>query len=158
MLKKWTYDCKKEGEELIKKKDVKQICSWEETDDKHLIKVQQTFDEKGNVVKMISKYRSSDTSLVFYKRYNSDNELTFESVYDPDIKRQLYYKSYKNGKVKSQTNYKYDGVKVVSYTWSRKGKVKYKTQYEYGHDSQLVAMKSYKNEDKVTRITSISYQ
>jgi hypothetical protein len=158
VLKIWTYDCKKEGEELTKKKDVSQVCTWEETDDKHLIKVQQTFDEKGKIVKMVSKYRSADTSLISYKRYNSDNELTYESVFNPDIEKQLYHKSYKNGRVRYQTIYKYVGENLVNYAWYRRAKMKYNTTYEYDQESQLVAMKSFQKEDKVSKITKVSYQ
>ena len=158
VLKKWTYECKKEGQELIKKKDENQICAWEETDDAHLIKVQQTFDEKGKVIKMVSKYRSADTSLASYKRYNSNNELIYESGHNPDIKKQLYYKSYRKGKLKYQTIYKYDSENLISYAWYRNGKIRNNTKYEYNKHNLLVAMKSFRNEEKVSRITSISYQ
>ena len=142
---------------MTKKKDVSQVCRWEETDDKHLIKVQQTFDENGKVVKMVSKYRGADTSLMSYKKYNSDNELTYESIFNPDIAKQLYHKSYKNGRVRYQTIYKYDGENLVNYAWYKRAKMKYNTAYEYDQESQLVAMKSFQK-DKMSKITTVSYQ
>ena len=158
VLKKWTYDCKKEGEELTKKKDVSQICKWEETDDAFLLKVQQTFDEKGRVRKVVSTYRSVDTALVFYKYYNSDNELTYETEFDPNTKKTMYYKSYKKGEIKYQGNYTYEGEKQTGYAWYKNGEKQYSTEYEYNDSMQLIAITSYRDENKVTHMTTISYQ
>lgn len=157
VIKTWTYACKTEGEELVKKKDVNQVCNWEETDDNYLIKVQQNFDEKGKVVKMVSKFRSSDTALVSYKRYNSDNEMTSESVFNPDTEKELSYSYYKNGKLRSERTYEYNGEQILSYAWNRKGKIRYKSEFIYNDSSELVEMKSYNKKMKQTSLTSLAY-
>lgn len=158
VLKIWTYDCKKEGEELTKKKDVNQICKWEETDENFLIKVQQNFDEKGRIMKTVAKYRAVDTSLVSYKRYNSDNELISESNYDPDTKKNLGYTLYKKGKIKYATTYEYDGERVLSYMWERKGKVQYKSEYIYNDNKELVEMKSFNKKMELNSSTVLAYK
>lgn len=157
ILKTWTYDCKKEGEELTKKKDVNQICKWEETDENFLIRVQQNFDEKGKLVKMVAKYRASDTSLVSYKRYNSKNELTSESTYNPDTKKNLSYTSYKNGKVRYATTYEYDGERVRSYMWEQNGKMQAKSEYIYNDNYELVELKSYNRKMELNSTTILAY-
>lgn len=158
VLKTWTYDCKKEGEELTKKKGVNQICKWEETDDNYLIKVQQNFDEKGKIIKMVSKYRSADTSLVSYKRYNSDNELINVSEFNPDTKKVLSYKFYKKGELRSENIYKYDGERILASTWIRKGKEEYKSEYIYNDNKELIEMKSFNNKMKQTSLTTLAYK
>jgi len=107
---------------------------------------------------MVFKYRIADTSLISYKSYNGDNELTKESVFNPDIEKQLYNKLYKNGRVRWQTTYKYDGENVVNYAWYKRAKMKYNTAYKYDQESQLVAMKSFQKAAKLSKVTTVSYQ
>ena len=92
VVKEWTYACKKEGEQLTKKDDVTQICQWEETDDKHLIMIHQSFDEKGKVVKVVNKYRAADTAIFSVKVYNGEDQLKTESTFNYDYSSPLTYK------------------------------------------------------------------
>ena len=155
--KQWTYDCKKEGEQLEKQKDITQVCKWEESDGKYLVKVFQTLDEKGRIRKQVNTYRIEDTVLVSAKRYDGKDELQFESIYNPDIKKLISYSFYKNGKQKYNTTYTYEGEQLMSFTSSRKGEKVKETKYTYNENDFLTELKTYKKDGELSRVTKINY-
>lgn len=153
----WTYDCKKEGEQLTKKNDVTQICKWEESDDEHIIKIYQSFDEKGKVYKTVSKYRSSDTAIVSTKKYNGDDELVYENTYQFDRTKPLTYTYYRNGKEKWGYKYTYDQDKQTSYTSYKNGEQRSKSVYEYQPNGLLLATKYFRKDGELYSTTSYKY-
>lgn len=157
LIKEWTYDCKEEGEVLQKKKDVTQVCKWEEVDKDYLIKVTQTFSEKGKIIKNVAKYRSSDTSIVSSKRYNHKEELVAEYTYDHDFKKPLKNTYYKNGAVRSSRTYSYDGDKLIGRVYQRKGKQRSKITYEYDSDDRLTAYQRYEKEGELSKKITLQY-
>ncbi len=155
IIQTWTYDCKAEGEELVKKKDVTQMCKWEESDGKYLIKVTESFNEKGEVYKTISKYNLADTSLIEWKRFNGENEIEYESTYNPDTKKILTYVSYKNGKVRSSQKYKYENGQLISMSRIYK---KNTTEYKYEYkENRLMASKFYNKDGELAKTTTYEY-
>lgn len=158
VLKIWSYDCKHEGEELTRKKNESQICKWEETDGKYLIKVTQSFDEKGRVYKSISTYTIADSVLVNYKKYNAKNELSYETNYVPETKAILNSISYKKGKEKYKTSYTYKGEQLINYASLKKGKKIYSIEYLYNADEMLVGYKAYSKDDELRTNCVLVYQ
>ncbi|MBL4707599.1 MAG: hypothetical protein JKY48_04070 [Flavobacteriales bacterium] len=155
--KEWTYDCKQEGEQLEKKKDVTQVCKWEEVDGDYLVKVYQSLNGKGKTYKTVSTYRSSDTAIVKVQRYNDKEELTSTYTYDFSYKKPLAYAYYRKGKPRYETIYTYENGSISSYLSKRKSKVTHKAIYVYNEDNQLTQMKSFKKGEELSRITEISY-
>jgi len=94
----WTYDCSQEGTKLEKKKDETQVCKYEKIDDNFMIKVYQSFNEKGKLRKYVTKYTLKDTLIVESATYNEKDELLHLSTYDNCYDRPLIYTGYHNGK------------------------------------------------------------
>lgn len=155
--KEWTYDCKEEGEVMEKKKDVTQVCKWEESSGEYLTKVIQSFDDKGRTFKSVSKYRIADTALVSYKRYNHKEELTYEASYDFDPKRPLKTLIYKKGEVFRTYEYKYIGDQLVAYNSYRKGKNTSKLTYTYNDQKQLASFSTYRKGNVLVRTGELKY-
>lgn len=110
LKKTWTYDCKQEGEELVQKKNVDQVCRWEESDGEYLLKVYQTFDEKGKLRKHVSKYTLKDTLIVESKTFNQDGIITWHATYDKSYKKPLESKRFsEKGKLRWSTKNEYQG-------------------------------------------------
>lgn len=155
--KEWTYDCKQEGEQLEKKKDMTQICKWEELDGNYIVKVYQSLNDKGETYKMVSTFRSSDTAIVKVESYNGKEELERVYTYDFSYERPLTHKSFKKGKVKYETVYTYENGNIASYTSKRNSKVIYNSTYEYNEDNLLTEMKSFGKGGELSRITAVNY-
>lgn len=158
LKKTWTFDCKKEGEELVVKKDVKQVCKWEEADDKYLIKVYQTFDEKGRIYKNVSKYTMEDTLIVESKSYNKNGVMTHMATYDKSYKRPIirnYYNS--KGKLKWGNKFEYIDGQVVSYERSRNGKLLNTSTYEYNTDQLLTKFIAHNKKGELSRTIELQY-
>jgi len=155
--KVWTYDCKQEGEELIKKKDVTQICKWEETDDEYLIKTTQSLDGRGKIYSMVYKYRAIDTAVVNYKKLDGNKELVYEYFYDFDYEKPLGYTYYKKGKAKWGNKYTYLNNKIVSFQFLRKGEVSSEIKYKYNSENVLTDMKTFKKDGELSSTTAFTY-
>jgi hypothetical protein len=154
----WTYDCKKEGEELIKKKDVNQVCKWEETVGEFLIKVYQTFNEKGKIYKNVSKYTKVDTLIVERKVYNEDGIITYFSSFDKAYERPILSQWYsKKGKLKWSNEFRYENKKVISRIKSFKGKVKTSSKYEYNSEEFLTKYTLMNKKGELTRTIDLQY-
>lgn len=151
----WTYACKEEGEQLEKKKDVTQLCKWEETDGKFLTKVTQSFDEKGKVIRQVHKYNIEDTSIVESKYYNRKNELWYSLTFDSSIKRPLTARYFKKGKEISKLIYSYEKERLVLQSFTNKSKTT-KTSYEY-IDEKLTAINNFNKKGDLEKTTTYEY-
>ncbi|WP_157454318.1 hypothetical protein [Crocinitomix catalasitica] len=157
ILKEWTFDCKDEGEVLEKKKNTNQICKWEEVDKDYLIYVQETFDEKGKIIKFISKVNRADSSLVEYKKFDSKNQLLYHATYLNDREKPIFSKSYHKGKVLSNNEYKYENNQVVYHKSSYKKRYTYTTKYAYNEDGNVTALERFNKKDELIKSTTITY-
>lgn len=151
----WTYECKEEGEELSPKKDVKQICKYEESDGNFLLKVTESLNEKGKRYKSVHKYNSADTSLVKAKYYNDKNELYSMGTYDGSVRKPLSFISYRNEEALYKWIYKYENDRLVYRSTTFKNKTT-KTEYEY-IDNNLIALKSYNKNGELAKTTTYKY-
>jgi len=156
VLKIWTYECKEEGQQLEKRKKETQVCKWDESTKDYLIKVNQSFDEKGRVYKTVSKYTLSDTLIVEYLKYNSNDELVVKRTYDKDYRKPLVQESYKKGEVRYTTIYTYENGNLVSNTQSFKGKYRHKSTYKY-EENRLVERKFYNKKNEVVNSVKLAY-
>jgi len=157
----WTYECKAEGEELNPKKDVKQICKYEESDGNFLLMVTESLNEKGKRYKLVSKYKSADTSLVEMKYYNNKNELYLLSTYDGSMRKPLSTVFYRKGEVFYTWVYKYENDRLVYRSLTRKNILTNKSkstrsEYEYIND-KLTAFKSYDKHGELAITTTYEY-
>ncbi|MFA7274604.1 MAG: hypothetical protein WC044_12095 [Crocinitomicaceae bacterium] len=158
VIKTWSYDCKKEGEQLIKKKDETQVCRWDESDGKFLTKVEQGFDEKGRIRKTVSKYNLLDTTIVEYARYDKNDRLLSKSTYLGSYKKQTSYESFnKKGKRKFGQFFEYKGetkVKEVYYTNQRISRT---TNYEINEKGLITRKESLDKKGKITSTSIYEY-
>lgn len=158
VLKTWTYDCKEEGEVITKKKDVKQVCKWEETDGNFLKKVYQSFDEKGRTYTNVQLYRLVDTVIVSSIVTYEDSS-RYEVIYNPDIKKVINSRSIsRKGKVTHEYTYAYKDEKLLNSAYKRKGKEIWKREYTYDSNDLLVAFKYFGKEEKLTYSGTLAYK
>lgn len=158
LKKTWTFDCKQEGEVLIEKKDVTQVCKWEESDGEYLTKVYQTFDEKGRIYKNVSKYTIKDTLIVETKSYNESGVMTYMATYDNSYERPIIRNYYsQKGKLKWGNKYEYVNEQAVSYQYMRKGKVLRTSSYEYNSDQLLTKFTSLDKKGELSRTIELQY-
>lgn len=136
LRKTWSYECNEQGTKLEKIKDEVQICQWDSITANYLIKVYQSFDEKGNITKTITKYDISDTTLLERAMYDKNDSLVFVYKYDHDFRKQTYYAFYSNGIKKSENINKYEnGILVYSASYY-KGKQLNESIYKYENGLQ----------------------
>ncbi len=158
IIKTWTYDCKKEGEQLTKKKDETQVCKWEESDGKYLTRVFQNFDEKGRVTKTVQKYTIADTLILSLITYNGEDKIQYKITYDQSFDRQTSYVSYdKTGKEKYRNESLFSNHKMQSRVILSKGKKISETFYSYNDKGWLVKIESFDKKDKKTRREDYEY-
>ncbi len=134
----WTFDCNEEGTKLEKVKDQTQICKWSETKDKYLIKVYQTFNEKGEIRKHVTKFTINDTLMVESSSYNSNDVLTYKATYDENIHKRLTMESYYKGKLNFKKTYKYSGDLLIKMEQYRRKGLFMSLEYAYNKDSLLI--------------------
>ncbi len=140
VVQTWTYECKSEGEILKKKKNETQVCKWDTITNDYLVKVIQSFNEKGEIRKSVSKY-TADTLIIEQKFYDKNNILFYYVTYDKSHSRPLEQISYSHkGKELFAWNYKYENGKQVYYNYSKKGKIK--SEYKKEYDGDLLIMSS----------------
>ena len=156
VLKIWSYDCKEEGQQLAKKKNESQICKWEETDKDFLIKVTETFNKKGEVVKNVSKYTLSDTAIVEWTTYDSDGNIQNHQTFDKDYNVPLLQEYYQKGKIYSKREYIYQENKLVTIKYLKKGVFMNETRYQYEKD-RLVETHSINKKNEVSKTVRFSY-
>lgn len=154
----WTYDCKKEGEILQKKKDVTQVCKWEESDANFLIKIYQTYDEKGRLRKNIRKYTKADTLLVEYKQLDENNVLTYHATYNKDNSEPIRILWYKYGKIRTEINFSYQGDLKTSYSYKVRGKLKEAAEYVYNENNLLVKFSSLDKKGASIETINLAYE
>ena len=160
VLATWTFDCKEEGEQVDIKKDVTQVCYFDEVTDKYLIEVKQNFNSKGQSRKSVWKYNKSDSSLAESANYDQKDRLKYMTKYNGDFKSETFFASYRNNgkeRFKRETSYDSDGklVEVKSY-W--KGKLKSVTKRYYDRNERLQNVEKYKrNGDELIEQISIKY-
>lgn len=158
VLKIWSYDCKKEGEQLTKKKNETQICKWDESDGKYLTRVFQNFNEKGKIRKTVQKYTLKDTLILESKTYNADGRLLNTWTYDKSFVRLTSYTSFnKKGEARYHQESTYKNEQIQSSSISRKGKQKSKKLYEYSDKNWLSKVRSFDNKGNQYKTEEFQY-
>lgn len=157
-IRTWTYDCKKEGEILLKKKDETQVCRWDESDGKFLVKIDQNFDEKGRIRKTVSKYNIADTSIVEVKRYDGSDQLIYKWVYLGSYDKMVSSENFKNGKVIYGHYNEYLGQNKVKSEYIIKGKRKSLKTYEYNDKGLLVKLVSLGKKGRTLSVSVYEYE
>jgi len=160
VLKEWNYDCKSEGEIVNVKKNSTKVCNWEEVDDKHIMYITQSINDKGKATKTIFMHRRSDTNLVNIKYYDHLDRLSSYIQYDPDAKyRILKSEHYKNnGKPYWIEKYNYRENKLQSITERSGGKWFNKVDYEYNEKEELSKLVFHKKQEgNIYRETLLTY-
>lgn len=157
IINEWTFNCDTEGEKLEKKENQTQVCRWQKNDDSILIKTYQYFDEKGKVIKIVNKFSLSDTLILEHILYNNKDELENKRTYDKDWKKPLTMTSYRNGKVRHETQYEYSRGMVSSVKHFDKKKKTGYTLYKYNDEKLMTEQKRYNKKDEVTWGISLSY-
>lgn len=156
LLNVWTYDCNQEGEKLTAKSDTTQVCKWDEVTSDFLIKVYQTFDEKGKVLKHVSKYTRLDTSIVESTTYDKNENILYHSTYNKSFQKPLISEGFRKGKKTYHYEYQYNNDKVISYTYSYNNKLrsKYENKYEEG---RFVEQKRYNKKGELLLTIQLEY-
>ena len=155
--KVWTFDCKSEGEELVKKKSTTQVCTWEEVSPGILTKVYQSFDEHGKIIRNVSTYTLEDTLILEWKQYDHKNQLRFHHVYDKSFERPLKQSVFIRGKEKYVFEYGYENGLVSYYSYIVKGKDITKEIFKYQSDGNLEEVMCYKSGRKLDYIIHVKY-
>lgn len=157
LLNVWSYDCKEEGEKLVEKDDTTQVCTWEEASSDYIIKVYQTFNDKGKARKHVRKFTKEDTLLVESTTYDENDEMTHRSTYDKSHKKPLTSEGFKNGKRTYAHEYKYENGRIVSYVYSYKNKVRIKQNNKY-LEGRLIEQKRYDKKGRLTSFFQVEYK
>lgn len=156
LLNTWTYACKEDGEKLKAKKNKTQVCKWDESDGKYLVKIYQSMDEDGRMMKHVSKYTIQDTLIVESKSYNHQEELVYHVTYDKSFRIPLKSISYRSQKPKFVREYTYDGDQILSDQFSENGKLKYSNHYVY-ENGLLTEFRKQNGQGKSKKIVQLSY-
>jgi hypothetical protein len=152
----WSYDCKEEGEVLEKRKDEVQVCKWDETSKDFLIRVNESFNEKGEVRKTVRKFTLADTLIVESSTYDVEGRLVWHSTYDKDYNRPLKVEYFKKGKTWFANTYEYTNENLTAHEYAKRGKRRSKFIYTYDND-RLVERKSFNDKDEVKSTISLAY-
>lgn len=137
LLKAWNYDCKEEGEQMQVKKKTMQYCKWDEATKDYLLKISQSFDEKGRLRKYVYKYDIKDTSIIERTTYNGDDEILYAATYDHSYDYPLITTSYRNGKEHWKWVYQYENERLIAEMCYKKGK-EWSNAIQKYEDDQLV--------------------
>ena len=157
VLKTWTYAQKYASDSVKTKQKKNSTNKWEEVDQIYLIYVNQSFDEKGKVIKNITKLNKSDSSMVEYKRFNFKEELIFHATYLNSRKRPLKVLTFKNNKILNLNIYEYENDLLISHETSYRNKYKRTTKYKYNADDNLISLKVFNKNEQLISYTSITY-
>ncbi|MCH8905022.1 MAG: hypothetical protein IIA45_14040 [Bacteroidetes bacterium] len=153
----WTFDCKDEGEKLEKKKNQTQICKWEATSDDFLTYTYRTFDEKGKIIKHVSKFTLVDTLIVEILFYDGKDQLIHKSSYDKDFNRPLKITYYKDHRIVTESVYKYKNELVILHSYSYKEKLQRRYEYQYNEGDMLSALRSFNKKGELYQTVSLDY-
>ena len=156
--KTWSYECNEEGVKLEKREKETQVCRWEKSMDSLLVRASQEFDEKGKIVKHVSKYTLKDTLLVETSIYDTDNNLTHKATYDKTYLRPTRSTMYKKGKITYDYSYKYENKLKVYESLSWKGKQRFKKEFKYNNEGLLEEVIEYDNKDLVNNRFKLAYE
>jgi hypothetical protein len=155
----WSYNCHDEGEKLEPVKNQTQVCRYDKTDDNHLIRTVQTFDEKGKIVKYVYKYSVQDTLIMEYARYNGKDQLVYLTKYDKDYKKPLLSISYKkNGEKYYEHSYLYTSGQLSQFIKTKNGQMQSKSDYQYDDKGLLIGKKDYNKKGDVVKVVGLTYE
>jgi len=161
IINEWTYDCNSEGEILEKKKDITQVCKWEEVDETLIKHVRQTIDDKGRASKNVYTHRRSDTALISVLNYDENDKLQSEFLYDPENKGRVNSYKFFNSKGKCfwSQGFDYEGGKLVKVS-KKFGNRYIQVNYIYNEEDQLAKIEFHKDSEgniyKNTIITKVN--
>lgn len=156
LISVWTYDCNQEGEKLTTKADTVQVCQWSEISADYIVKVQQTFDEKGKIVKHVSKYSASDTTILESATYDQNENLLYRSVYDKNNHKILKMEHFKKGEKSASFEYTYENNMLASYGYIHKNKLRWRCEYDFSGD-KLTEQRTYGKKNKWVSTIKIEY-
>ena len=157
ILNEWTYDCKKEGEQLEKKKNTTQVCRWEIARADTLIEYAEQLDTKGRTTRRVSKYTSRDTLILQHLNYNYKGQLTSSYTYDKSYDKMLNSTLAKRGKELFNFTYTYEEDLLISWTSSAKGKFWARTEYKYNGQKLLTEYREINKREKLKRSVILEY-
>lgn len=157
LLNVWTYDCNQEGEKLTVKNDTTQICKWDESSSDYLIKVYQTFDDKGKIKKYVKKYTKTDTLIVEITTYDENESMLYHSTFNKSFEKPLMSEGYRKGKKTYSFEYQYDDDKVTSFNsyWKDKLCLKYENKYD---GERLIEQKRYDKKGELSLTIQLEYE
>jgi hypothetical protein len=129
----YNYSCSNEGEKAVIAAKEKLVCSFDARENDMLIKIEETTNSKGQISRVISKYREADTVLVERNYFDTQGKIQFRTTYHPHdelIKsRETFNKSEKPW---YSTTYEYDtSWKIVTQESARKGKSTSQSKWNY---------------------------
>jgi len=152
----WTFDCDDEGEKLEKIADKTQVCKWTQNTDQYLIQVYQALDEKGRIVKHVSKWTLKDTLILELSVYDGDEQLTYHSTYDKAFEKLLTVKNYYKGKMRREQSNDYLEDLLVKSVIYWKGKLTHRSEYTY-KDDLLTERISFNKKNELYRTITLEY-
>lgn len=155
--KAWDYACNSEGEQLEKKKNTTQICRWENKNDSTIIKVYQTFTEKGKIARYVTTFTVQDTLPLEEKVYNEKNELVGKTTYNKSFKYILIKEYYNKNTLFAKSAYEYRDTLILSETFFWKGKLDRKITYAYNEKNLAIEIKYQDKKSKRNRTMQIAY-
>ncbi len=153
----WTYDCKEEGEKLTAKKNETQVCHWQQSSADYLTYVFQTFDEKGRIVKYITKFTAKDTLPVEHLEYDKNDKLRFKRTFDKSFQKPLSHCFYKRDKLNYEAKYAYKDSLQTSYESFSKGVMLSKHEFTYNEKNLLDTQKWYGKKNKLQTTKTLTY-
>lgn len=157
LVRKWTYDCKPEGEELDLKKEERLICDLRTAEDGYLVDVQEEFRPNGSIHKTITKYNIADTTLA-YSAYFSANGMYREEWFDGSYRKRKELKTYdQNGQVLYHTKTKFDGDLKLSEIETYKGEHRYKVTFQYNDLNRRISAVNYNADGEISAKTEYRY-
>lgn len=159
VVNEWNYDCKSEGEIVEPKKDVTQVCKWEEADSTTIKYISQTIDEKGRARKTVYIHRRSDTALVSKTEYDHKDRLESEIFFDPNYEhRWISDKTYNSkGEVIWSNEFIYNDDLLIKEI-RKSGKWFRSIEYNYNQNNEMAGIDFHKkSEGNIYRKIAINY-
>lgn len=158
VLESWSYECKAEGEKLSPNKNETQVCKWESVSQEYLIKIYQSFDEKGRIRKTVSKFTINDTLPLGQDEYNERDELLRHFECDKDYNKPIQSVNYKNGKERYRYNYQYENGLLVSWDFYFKKKPRARIELSYNDKNQMIQYKSVDGKGRLKKLALLEYK
>lgn len=152
----WSFDCKQEGEKLEKKAEETQVCTWTESEDNYLVRVNQSFDERGKITRTVSKFTMQDTLPVSFTAYNKNDEPYLKMTYDLDYHKPLVRESYFKGKLAWKTEHTYVEGRLATVSSYKKDKLRYQEKLTY-EEGQLAGLQRTNGKGEVVRKVTLEH-